>query len=146
MTAQAEIQEIAVITGASTGIGAATARELARRGFHVLAGVRRDQDAEAIRGPAHELVSAMTPEQSQRYAGLVQAVNRQAVSSTRSGLPADAAAKVIAKAITTRRPRTRYTVGRDAALLTRLARILPDRMLDRLFAAALRPHFPKESK
>jgi len=280
-----------VITGASTGIGAATARELARRGFHVLAGVRRDRDADSIRGPgieplilditnpdhihalatrvhgdaqgravralvnnaaiqinvpveafaidewrrmfevnlfghiaviqtllpalirtqgrvvnissvggriamatygpyagtkfaleavsdslrrevapfgvqvvvvepgavrtemlgraiatAHELVSAMTPEQSQRYAGLVQAVNRQAVSSTRSGLPADAAAKVIAKAITTRRPRTRYTVGRDAALLTRLARILPDRMLDLLFAAALRAHFPKKPK
>ena len=291
MTAQSGIQEIAVITGASTGIGAATARELARRGFHVLAGVRRDQDADSIRGPgieplilditnpdhiralatrvhgdpqgravralvnnaaiqanvpieafaidewrrmfevnlfghvaviqallpalirtkgrvvnissvggriamatygpyagtkfaleavsdslrrevapfgvqvvvvepgavrtemlgraiatAQELVSAMTPEQSQRYGGLVQAVNRQAVSSTRSGLTADAAAKVIATAITARKPRTRYTVGRDAALLTRLARILPDRMLDRLFAAALRPHFPKESK
>jgi NAD(P)-dependent dehydrogenase (short-subunit alcohol dehydrogenase family) len=280
-----------VITGASTGIGAATARELARRGFHVLAGVRRDRDADAIRGPgiepliiditnpdhihalasrvhgdpqrrpvralvnnaaiqinvpveafaidewrrmfevnlfghvavtqallpalfrskgrvvnissvggkiamaaygpyagtkfaleavsdslrrelapfgvqvvvvepgavrtemlgraiatAHELASTMTPEQSQRYGGLVQAVNKQAESSTRSGLPADAAAKVIAKAVTVRKPRTRYTVGRDAALLTRLARILPDRILDRLFAAALRPHFPKQSK
>ena len=45
-----------------------------------------------------------------------------------------------------RKPRTRYTIGRDAALLTRLARILPDRILDLLFAAALRPHFPKESK
>jgi hypothetical protein len=28
-------------------------------------------------------------------------------------------------------------------LLTRLARILPDRILDLLFAAALRPYFPK---
>src|SRR5262245_25660565 len=52
MTAAAK--EIAVITGASTGIGAATARELARRGFHVLAGVRRDRDADAIRGPGIE--------------------------------------------------------------------------------------------
>src|SRR5215472_6020085 len=51
MTASPEIQEIVVITGASTGIGAATARELARRGFHVLAGVRRDRDADAIRAP-----------------------------------------------------------------------------------------------
>jgi hypothetical protein len=32
MTASPEIQKIAIITGASTGIGAATARELARRG------------------------------------------------------------------------------------------------------------------
>ena len=40
---------LVVVTGASTGIGAATARELARRGFHVLAGVRRDPDGDAIR-------------------------------------------------------------------------------------------------
>ena len=54
MTASPEIQEIAIVTGASTGIGAATARELARRGFHVLAGVRRDRDGDAIRGPGIE--------------------------------------------------------------------------------------------
>src|ERR1700754_4334297 len=54
MTASTEIQEIAVVTGASTGMGAATARELAARGFHVLAGVRRDRDADAIRGPGIE--------------------------------------------------------------------------------------------
>ena len=54
MATSPEIQEIVIITGASSGIGAATARELARRGFHVLAGVRRDQDADAIRGPGIE--------------------------------------------------------------------------------------------
>jgi NADP-dependent 3-hydroxy acid dehydrogenase YdfG len=43
MTTSPEIQEIVIITSASSGIGAATARELARRGFHVLAGVRRDR-------------------------------------------------------------------------------------------------------
>lgn len=41
--------EIVVVTGASTGIGAATAHELAGRGFHVLAGVRREQDADGLR-------------------------------------------------------------------------------------------------
>jgi hypothetical protein len=54
VAASPEIQEIAIITGASTGVGAATACELARRGFHVLAGVRRDRDADAIRGPGVE--------------------------------------------------------------------------------------------
>ncbi|CAM4510931.1 hypothetical protein [Corallococcus exiguus] len=86
----------------------------------------------------------MTPEQSQRYGGLVQAINAQTASAIESGLPAEAAAKVIAKAVTARKPRTRYTVGREAALLC-LVRILPDRILDLLFAAALRPHFPKAS-
>ncbi|MGE2713635.1 SDR family NAD(P)-dependent oxidoreductase [Mycolicibacterium litorale] len=290
MTLSPEGSELAVVTGASTGIGAATARELARRGFHVLAGVRREPDGDALRGPGIEpvilditepdhiralitrvdgdphgravralvnnaaiqanvpieafaidqwrrmfevnlfgqvaviqavlpalirsrgrvinissvggkvamaaygpyaatkfaleavsdalrrelaavgvevvviqpgavrtemlgraitagggLVSAMTPEQLQRYGGLVHAVNAQAVSSTRSGLPATAAAKVIAKAVTARRPRTRYPVGREAAMIRWLP-FLPDRVLDRIFAAALRPHFPEGTR
>ncbi|WP_218107070.1 SDR family NAD(P)-dependent oxidoreductase [Micromonospora haikouensis] len=43
------MQKLIVVTGASTGMGASTARELARQRFHVLAGVRRDHDADAIR-------------------------------------------------------------------------------------------------
>ena len=54
MAAIAEPRELVVTTGASTGIGAATARELAQRGFHVLAGVRRDRDADLIRAPGIE--------------------------------------------------------------------------------------------
>src|SRR5206468_1292084 len=38
-----------VITGASTGIGRATALRLARAGFAVLAGVRRDEDGADLR-------------------------------------------------------------------------------------------------
>ena len=288
MTAARANQEIAVITGASTGMGAATAHELARRGFHVIAGVRRAQDAEAIRGPgieplivdithaehiaalaarlhtdpqkravralvnnaampatapvetfaikewrhlfevnlfghiavtqallpalvrsrgrvinissvggkiarasygpyagtkfaleavsdslrrelahlgvqvvviepgavrtvfalresatARELLAAMTPEQSRRYGRLVKAVTAQSASHTRSGVSADVPAAVIANAVTARRPRTRYTIGRDAAVLTRLGRLLPDRAVDRVLATALRTHFPK---
>jgi NAD(P)-dependent dehydrogenase (short-subunit alcohol dehydrogenase family) len=44
----AQKNQLAVVTGASSGIGHATARALAARGFHVLAGVRRDEDAEGI--------------------------------------------------------------------------------------------------
>src|SRR4051794_38051533 len=39
-----------VVTGASTGIGEATAFHLASLGFDVLAGVRKDEDAERLRG------------------------------------------------------------------------------------------------
>jgi NAD(P)-dependent dehydrogenase (short-subunit alcohol dehydrogenase family) len=35
-----------VVTGTSTGIGAATALHLADKRFHVLAGVRREADAD----------------------------------------------------------------------------------------------------
>ena len=38
---------------------------------------------------------------------------------------AEDAAKVIAKAATASRPRTRYTIGRDAAILLRISRLSP---------------------
>lgn len=41
-------KEIAVVTGTSSGIGLATAQELAKRGFYVLAGVRKQQDADRL--------------------------------------------------------------------------------------------------
>ncbi|MCX4782396.1 SDR family oxidoreductase [Streptomyces sp. NBC_01264] len=285
MTTSSETQKLVVVTGASTGMGASAARELARRGFHVLAGVRRDRDADAIRstgieplilditepehvealaarvesdpralhalvnnagiqvnGPvealplaewrrvfevnlfghiavtqvllpallrakgrvvnissvggkfamatygayagskfaleavsdslrrevaplgvrvvvvepggvrtemaargvetANRLSARMTPEQEERYGDMVRANNELMASGTASGLTADAAALVIAKAVTTPRPRTRYTAGRDAALIVRLGRILSDRTLDRVLAANLRRHQP----
>jgi NAD(P)-dependent dehydrogenase (short-subunit alcohol dehydrogenase family) len=47
-----------VITGASTGIGAATAVHLAKRGFRVFAGVRRKIDGEALKA---RTTSEITP-------------------------------------------------------------------------------------
>ena len=74
----------------------------------------------------------MTPTQDVRYANLVEAHVAQAKSFAETGIPAEAAAKIISRAIHAPRPRTRYTVGRDAAMLTRLARVLPDRAIDRI--------------
>ncbi|MBW4719398.1 SDR family oxidoreductase [Saccharothrix obliqua] len=279
-------QDHVVVTGASTGIGAASARELARRGFHVLAGVRREQDADALRAPGVEPVilditrpdhvarlagrfdgspgvlralinnaavqvnapvetlplsewrrqfevnlfghvavtqallpsllrhagrvvnissvggrvalpaygpyagtkfaleavsdalrrelaplgvrvvvvepgavrtgmvdrviaatdqaaAAMSPQHRDRYGSLIRAVNAHSAAHAPGGTSADDVARVIAKAVTTRKPRTRYAVGRDAALVTRLSRVLPDRVLDHVLAATLRPHYPK---
>jgi hypothetical protein len=93
---------------------------------------------------ANGIAERMGPELRQRYGGLVKAVVAQSLAFTRTGLPADKAGSIIAEAATVRRPRTRYTIGRDAALLTRLARILPDRVLDRVIAANLRTYLPDE--
>jgi NAD(P)-dependent dehydrogenase (short-subunit alcohol dehydrogenase family) len=45
-----------VITGASTGIGEASAVELARRGFRVFAGVRKEDDGERLKARSPEIV------------------------------------------------------------------------------------------
>jgi hypothetical protein len=91
------------------------------------------------------IISGMTTDQRGRYAALIHSIISQAEAAIPKGVPAEEVARVIADAITSKRPRTRYTVGREAALLPLLA-ILPDRMLDCVLAAALRPHFSKESK
>ncbi|WP_238008917.1 SDR family oxidoreductase [Dactylosporangium sp. AC04546] len=115
-------------------------REIAPLGVQVVVvepgGVRTEMATRGI-ATANQLAAQMTPAQEERYSGLVQAINTLMASGTASGLTADAAARVIAKAVTTRRPRTRYTIGRDAAWITRLARMLPDRTLDRVIAANL---------
>ena len=46
-----------VITGASTGIGAACALDLDQRGFRVFAGVRSQADADRLRQQASERLS-----------------------------------------------------------------------------------------
>ncbi|OBI87155.1 SDR family NAD(P)-dependent oxidoreductase [Mycobacterium sp. 1245805.9] len=280
---RADRRELAVVTGASTGIGSATAKELARRGFHVLAGVRRAADAEALRAEGIEpcilditvesdvvaiadrvaddplqrplralvnnagiainapvetlalaewrqqfevnlfghiamtqalfpallsssgtvvnissvggkvvlptygayagskfaleavsdalrrevagtgikvvvvepgavktemaergittaqgLMATMTEAQLARYGELAAAVTAQARSFGEDGVSAEHAARVIANAATASRPRTRYTIGRDAAMLLLISRVVSDRVLDRIVRLNLR--------
>ncbi len=56
-----------------------------------------------------------------------------------AGAPADEVAKAVYHALVSRRPRTRYLVGRDARLTAKLAWILPDRAIDRLLRGRFRP-------
>jgi hypothetical protein len=84
----------------------------------------------------------MTTDQFERYGDLVAAVSEQARSFGEGGVSAESAAKVIARAAAAPHPRTRYTVGRDAAILVRLARVLSDRVLDRVVRLNLRSHYP----
>lgn len=121
-------------------------RELAPYGLQVVViepgGVQTQMTGHGIER-ATKFVAEMTPAHRRRYAPLMQAIINQATAFTTSGVSARAAAVVIADAATTLKPRARYTIGRDAAMMTRLTRILPDGVLDRVSAANLRPHFPK---
>lgn len=119
-------------------------REVAQFGVKVVVvepgGVKTEITERGI-ATADRLSAAMTADQLDRYGELATAVKAQARSFTAGGVTAQRAAKVIAKAATASRPRTRYTIGRDAAILVRVARVASDRLLDRMLRLNLRPHY-----
>jgi NAD(P)-dependent dehydrogenase (short-subunit alcohol dehydrogenase family) len=88
---------------------------------------------------ADRLVAGASPEARERYGSLERALRAEAQKiATERGLPPEAVAEVIGKALTARRPRTRYLVGGDAKSRALVARFLPDRALDGLIGRALR--------
>jgi len=108
-------------------------------------GAVKTEMAERGIATAQALMADMTPTQLARYDDLATAVTAQARSFIETGVSAEHAAKVIAKAATASRPRTRYTIGRDASILLRVARVVPDRVLDRIIGLNLRS-FAKSSR
>ncbi len=84
-----------------------------------------------------ELAATMTADQHARYDDLVAAMRKQAEALEGGGIQPLDAAKVIAKAIGSRKPRTRYLVGRDAKLAAVVSALLSDRAFDRFVARNL---------
>ncbi|RFA17594.1 SDR family oxidoreductase [Subtercola boreus] len=121
-------------------------RELAPLGVQVVivepGGVTTEMAGRGI-ATANQLAEGMTSDQHGRYDGLIGAITAQAASFTKTGVPADIAGRAIADTITTPNPRTRYTIGRDAAILVRVARIVTDRTLDAILRRNLAPHYAK---
>jgi NAD(P)-dependent dehydrogenase (short-subunit alcohol dehydrogenase family) len=86
---------------------------------------------------ADRVLDAMPTDVRQRYDGLIAAGRREAERMGREGLPPEAVAAVVGRALTARRPRTRYLVGRDAKVQAALGRLLPGRAFDALVRLAL---------
>jgi NAD(P)-dependent dehydrogenase (short-subunit alcohol dehydrogenase family) len=84
---------------------------------------------------ASGLTSAMTDEQQRRYGKLNASAMQRARDAAVNGVQPEEVAKVISKAITAPRPRTRYLVGRDAKITARLVGLLPDGVLDRMIGS-----------
>ena len=59
MSAEPKDRGFVVVTGTSTGIGAATALHLANEGFHVFVGVRREPDGDALQARAPERLTPL---------------------------------------------------------------------------------------
>jgi NAD(P)-dependent dehydrogenase (short-subunit alcohol dehydrogenase family) len=89
---------------------------------------------------AGQLVEGMPPDAGRLYGSLIAALRRQTTKiATQTGIEPRAVAEVIGRALTARRPRARYLVGRDARTSGPAAKLLPDRLMDRIVARALRP-------
>jgi NAD(P)-dependent dehydrogenase (short-subunit alcohol dehydrogenase family) len=87
---------------------------------------------------AAELTADMPPEAERLYGRLIQALRKQTVKiATETGIEAREVAEAIGEALTAERPRARYLVGRDAKMRASVAKVLPDRVMDRLVERAM---------
>jgi len=66
------------------------------------------------------------------YGEVVGKMNQVLEETAKRGIPPDAVAAVIERALGARRMRARYLVGRDARVILTLRRLLPDHMFDRM--------------
>ena len=64
------------------------------------------------------------------YGANLTAAREVAIETGQQGIPAEEVARVVARALTAKRPKTRYLVGRDAKITAVLLKLLPDRVRD----------------
>jgi NAD(P)-dependent dehydrogenase (short-subunit alcohol dehydrogenase family) len=92
---------------------------------------------ETSRKRAAASLEQVVPQLEEYYGKALDALNRR-VAGGMHGLPPETVAERVAHALTARRPRTRYVVGRDAWLRILMQRLLPTRARDAIIAGMLR--------
>ncbi len=87
---------------------------------------------------ADDLMEKMPAEAEELYGKMIQRLRRESAKIEQErGLPPSAVAEAVGEALTARKPKTRYLVGRDAKLRAAMAKRLPDRAMDSLIGRAL---------
>jgi NAD(P)-dependent dehydrogenase (short-subunit alcohol dehydrogenase family) len=77
------------------------------------------------------------PRLQAEYGHVPAAMTKSLADTAARGVPADQVARAIEDALTARRMKSRYVVGRDARAMIALRRLLPDHVFDRLARRAL---------
>jgi NAD(P)-dependent dehydrogenase (short-subunit alcohol dehydrogenase family) len=77
------------------------------------------------------------PEHMKLYGETMEKFEQLFIDAGRSGVSPDEVAKAVEHALTARRPKTRYLVGRDARIRATMRKYLPDRLLDRGIARSM---------
>ena len=124
------------------GLSDSLRRELRPQGIDVIliepGGVKTPIWNKAEKLADDMLSDGMPPEAEQLYGTMIEAVRAGTARIAReTGIEPREVAEAIGTALTARRPRARYLVGRDAKTRWAMAKILPDRVMDRLIGRAL---------
>jgi NAD(P)-dependent dehydrogenase (short-subunit alcohol dehydrogenase family) len=112
-------------------------KELRPWGIHVIAiepGSMRTEIWDKGVEAAPDTLERLGPRGRELYGDMMEKLRTMAIEARDRGRPADTAAKAVERALTARRPRTRYLVGPDAFAQLALDTVLPDRAVDALEA------------
>jgi NAD(P)-dependent dehydrogenase (short-subunit alcohol dehydrogenase family) len=115
-------------------------KELRPWGIHVVAvepGSMATEIWDKGESGADELLEKLGERGRELYGETLQKLREYAVKAGERGKPPDVVAKVIERALTASRPRTRYLVGPDARAQVALSTVLPDRAFDAVEARLL---------
>jgi NAD(P)-dependent dehydrogenase (short-subunit alcohol dehydrogenase family) len=87
---------------------------------------------------ADQIQQQMPPDAERIYGKLIAGIRKATVEiAQEKGIEAREVAETIGRALTAKRPRTRYLVGTDAKIRGPMAKVLPDRVMDRAVAKQL---------
>jgi NAD(P)-dependent dehydrogenase (short-subunit alcohol dehydrogenase family) len=89
---------------------------------------------------ADRLIARLPSRAMEYYGKVIPAIRSQARASGKAGVAPEVVARVVHRALTARRPKARYLVGRGARIIPLIA-ALPDRTRDALLARQL-PRYP----
>lgn len=83
---------------------------------------------------AYDLFKTLPAQAEHLYGRVIPKIRARYASLGKGGTPPEAVAKCVAHALTSKRPKTRYTVGRGAAAGSLILARLPDRLRDTLIS------------
>ncbi len=87
---------------------------------------------------ADEMLDDVPPEAERLYGRMIETLRAETAKIEQErGIEPREVAEVIGTALTAGRPRARYLVGRDAKIRGSMARIVPDRVMDRMIGRVL---------